>query len=279
MRKIFFAVLAAALLAEGAKAADEPAIRATVQAVRSSHVNAEVVGIVAEILVEEGQRVEEGDVLCRLAASVQQANYDLAVMQAGNRAALKSAEVRLEQAKRDLERATTLTQRGTDSQVDLERAEYNFEVSRIQVEAQRQELEQLRLIAELRKATLDEYTVRAPFSGIVAKKYIELGETTYPLDKRLFHLIDTSKVYIEAHPHIARRAELRHGMRVEVKTAACDETVFEGDVTFIAPVADVGGRSFGIRAVVDNSDGALIPGMNAELYVLPVQTAQAETME
>lgn len=263
-RILIFAALAAAAL--GAGGAEEPVVApGTVRAFRSSYVNAEVVGNVSEILVEEGRRVEEGQVLCKLASAVQKANHDLAKLQAQDETALDATEKRLEQADRDLDRARKLDEGGTGSVVDLEKAQNARDVAAIEVEAQKKELEQLQIIAELRKATLDQYTIRAPFSGIVAEKSVEVGESTYPLDKRLFHIVDTRKVYIEAQPNMSLLGKVETGMQVTVKVRARPGRIFPAEITFIAPTADIGGRSFGIKAIVDNSEGLLMPGMVAEV--------------
>lgn len=263
MNKILiFAALAAAAL--GADGGEEPVVApGTVQAFRSSYVNAEVIGTVSEILVEEGQRVEEGQVLCRLASAVQEANHDLAKLQAEDKTALDATVKRLEQADRDLERAEKLAQDGPGSVVDLEKAQNARDVTAIEVEAQGNELKQLEIIARLRKATLDQYTIRAPFSGVVAEKSIEVGESTYPLNTRLFHIVDTSKVYLKAQPNMSLLGKVETGMQVTATARNHPGRTFPAEITFIAPTADIGGRSFEIKAIVDNSEGLLMPGMLA----------------
>jgi len=276
MRTTLLPALIAVSMAALASSGEEAATQGTVQALRSSYVNAEVVGNVAEILVEEGRRVEEGEVLCRLASAVQKANYDLASLQAKDETALDAARARLAQAERDLARAKTLGEGLAGSEVEVERARYNYDIAAIEVDAKEQELEQLRRVAALRKATLDQYTILAPFSGIVARKFIEVGETTYPLDKRLFHVIDISKVYVEAHPPISHLRDISKGMEVTVEARAVAGRTFTGEVTFIAPSADPGGRSFGIRAIVDNSEGLLMPEMKTDVYFQAADTAETD---
>jgi len=276
MKTTLLPALIAVSMAAVASSSEEAAVQGTVQALRSSWVNAEVIGNVSEILVEEGRRVEEGEVLCRLSSAVQQANYDLARLQAEDETALDAARARLAQAERDLERAKTLGEGLAGSAVEVERARYNYEIAAIEVDAKERELEQLRRVAALRKATLDQYTILAPFCGIVAKKFIEVGETTYPLDKRLFHVMDISKVYVEAHPPISQLRNVRKGMEVTVKARAVADRTFTGEVTFIAPSADPGGRTFGIRAIVDNSEGLLMPEMKTDVYFRAADTAETD---
>jgi RND family efflux transporter MFP subunit len=129
------------------------------------------------------------------------------------------------------------------------------------------ELKRLAALADLRKATLDQSSIRAPFSGIVAEKLIELGETTYPLDKRLFHIIDISKVYVDVHPEIALAKDISVGMKATVTTQHYPEERFPATVTFVSPAVDLGGRSLGIKVLVDNAEGLLRPGMKASVSV------------
>ena len=233
----------------------------TVLAFRSSYVNAQVIGNIREIYVEEGQHVETGSPLCRLDSTVEQANYEYTLHQSQDKTALEGALKADEQAVRDLKRIEDLGTVAT--QVEREQAGYYRDLAAIRVTAEQLKIERLEKLAALRKAEVDRYTVLAPFSGIVARKYAELGETTYPLDKRLIHLIDISKVYVEVHPDIELLREVSVGDEVSVIVELYPEKVFAGEVVFIAPSADLGGGGFALKVLVDNSEGLLKPEMKA----------------
>jgi RND family efflux transporter MFP subunit len=270
MKPILTAMLLSALAAVSSSAPAGESVGpldGTVLAFRSSYVNAETIGIVAEILVEEGQRVETGQELAQLSAEVERANYELALLQSRDDTALRITEANLKQAEKELERDEHLFKEGTIQEAAYEKTRYARDKASLEVESRKMELKRLAALADLRKATLDQSSLRAPFSGIVAEKLIELGETTYPLDKRLFHIIDVSKVYVDVHPEIALAKDISVGMSATVTTQHYAEKRFAATVTFVSPAVDAGGRWLGIKVLVDNGEGLLRPGMKASVSV------------
>lgn len=282
MRRLHLGAVVIIALSAGVLTAAEQLgpLDGTVLALRSSYVNAQSVGIVSKILVEEGQEVQRGEVLAELAAEVDRANWQLAFLQSQDDSNLRIAEAQLQQAEKDLARDKGLFESGTLRETDYERTRYAYDLAVLEVSARERELERLQAIADLRKATLEQSFIRAPFGGVVAAKLVELGETTYPLERRLFHLIDISKVYVEVHPDIALLKDLSVGMRAIVTTTLYPEAKLEGTVTFIAPAADVasGGRTFGFKVLVDNAGGLLRPGMKASATLdLSAEPVEQET--
>jgi RND family efflux transporter MFP subunit len=257
------ALVFAALLSASAAGQEEGALECsgTVLAYRSSFVNSQVIGTAKEILAEEGEHVEEGAPLCRLDSELEKANYEYTRQQSLDDTALLGAEKAFAQANRDLDR---LERSGAGvSEAEREHARYTRDIAEIQVAAEKLKLERLKRLTALRKVELDRNTISAPFSGIVARKFIELGETTYPLDKRLFQLIDISKVYVEVHADIELLRLISTGDAVSVVVDLYPEKTFPGTVTFIAPSADLGGGGFAFKVLVDNPDGLLKPEMKA----------------
>ena len=177
------AALIVALCAGASTAAERIGpLDGSVFALRSSYVNAQSIGIVSQILVEEGQRVEKGQILVQLANEVERANWELAFIQSKDDSNLRIAEARLEQAKKDLERDEGLYKKGTLRETDYEKTRYLCNLAELEVRARQRELERLKAVADLRKATLEQSSIRAPFNGIVAAKFIELGGPDRDLD-------------------------------------------------------------------------------------------------
>lgn len=279
MKRRLSMLLAAILATSGqAFAAVEGPFDGTVHAFRSSQINAPVIANVERIEVEEGQRVNEGDVLCRLDESVAKASYDLALLQSEDDTPLKASRLRLAQAKRGLDRAKELLEEDTISPAELEDAQYAYDMADADVQRKAYDLTRLVAGAVLSKARLDQYTLRAPFSGIIAEKFVEIGEATYPLDKRLFHLIDISKVYVEAHPNVSVLKKVRVGMPAVVTTPLYPDRRFSATVTYISPALDTGGEWFGFKVLVENDEGLLKHAMRVSV-TLAGETAAAAVDE
>lgn len=279
MKRRLSVLLAALLVTSGqVSAADEGPFDGTVRAFRSSLINAPVVANVERIEVEEGQRVNEGDVLCRLGESVAKARYKLALLQSEDDTFLKASQLKLAQAKRDLDRVKALLREKAAATIELEAAQYRYDVADAEVQRKTQELAMFEANAILSKARMDEYTLRAPFSGIIARKFVEIGEATYPLDKRLFHLIDISKVYVEAHPKVSVLKRIRKGMSAVVTTELYPDKRFGARVTYISPALDTGGEWFGFKVLVENDEGFLKHEMKVSV-MLVTETAAAAVGE
>jgi RND family efflux transporter MFP subunit len=253
------AALLVALVACAAAAEDEYVCDGTVQPYRSSYVNAQVVGNIAEICVEEGAQVRAGDPLCRMASEVETKSYEYIISQSVDDTALQTARRSLEQAAASLKRVMDLGE--TTSEVEREHAQYQYDLVKIQVASEQHKLTLYKLLAQQHMANLDRYTVRAPFSGIVAAKLTELGETTSPLEKRLFHIVDISKVYVVARPRIERFKETSVGDEVLVGCEIYPEMTFPARITFVAPSVVPGGKSFIFKALVENPERLLKPEM------------------
>ncbi len=273
------AILLASCLAR-ASADDVQSLDGKVLAFRSSYMNAKIVGNVSQILVEEGQAVERGDVLLTLDDSVEAANYELARVQADDTTALQSAQALRDKTRKDLERTRGLVEKGTIRETELETAEYYHKLAQIQVDSAQKELDRLNKLVALRQAVRDQYTVCAPFSGIIAAKLIELGESSHPTDKRLFLLIDISKVYVEVHTDISLLSEITVGQGVAVTTELYPEKTFPGTVSFISPSADPASATFGFKVLVDNPESLLHPFLTASVSLKsPPDAALEESVQ
>mgnify|MGYP002476317144 FL=1 len=108
--------------------------------------------------------------------------------------------------------------------------------------------------------------VRAPFAGIVAEKRVEAGDTASP-GMPLFVVEDTSKMKVEASVPESSLARLAVGRPVQVRVEAAGEETRQGVLSEILPAGDPRSRTFTVRVVLDNPDGALRSGMFARLII------------
>src|SRR5688572_14989662 len=153
-----------------------------VTARRQATVSAQITGTLTEVLIEEGERVEAGQVLARLEHTAQHARVDEARAQVEQtRAQGKQIESQHDQAERDYQRQLELVERKLVSQQAAETSRTQAEALAAQVVAQ-QRLVDLSL-AQLRSAQVqfDYTTVRAPFAGVITAKAAQVGEIISPL--------------------------------------------------------------------------------------------------
>lgn len=190
-------------------------------------------GRIAEIAFTAGQRVAAGDILVRLDSDIEQAD-------------VRQAEAVLKEVDIALDRARTLhgLKAGKQSTVDelaAKRATAQASLDRAQ-----------------RK--LADRTVRAPFSGIVGLRRVDIGARV-DATTALTTLDDLSEIKIDFKVPERHYGQIAQGQVVTATTVAFPGRSFVGKVSAIDSRIDQVGRAFRVRALVPNPDGALPAGL------------------
>ena len=196
-----------------ARPRDLPATFATtgsLEAKRQVELVAKAQGQVTRLLVEEGDQVKEGDVLAELDPREEKILFE-------------QAEVSVETAQREYERLKSLAAHDLTSAKDLDAA-----AERAERAVYDRDLAQVRL---------DDKIIRAPFSGQVTVRHIDLGQTVAP-GGRLFGLADTSPLEVTLFLPEEVVKDLEPGQPVQITPDVDPDAVLEGTVDRIAPVVD-----------------------------------------
>ena len=153
-----------------------------VTARRRATVSSKITGKVVEVNVEEGRRVARGQVLARLDDSTPRAALALAQAQAeAARRALRENEVRLAQAQLNQRRTAQLLQERIASQSQLDDAKAESDSLEARIAALQEQIRVAERQIEVQQADLDNYVIRAPFSGIAISKDAQAGEMVSPV--------------------------------------------------------------------------------------------------
>jgi RND family efflux transporter MFP subunit len=227
-----------------------PIISGSLTAIREAQVRAETNGPVREIRAEAGQRVSSGAVLAKLDDTALNDAYLSA------RAAQRSAEVALEDARRDLERDTRLHQAGAISERDLER-------SRTQVATAEAASADARSRLVSAQEQLARTTVRAPFAGVVSERGISAGDVVQS-GALLYTVVDPSRMQLEATVPADQLQSLRVGAPVEFTVSGFGSRRFQGRIDRINPSVDPATRQVRIYVTIPNRDQGLVAGLFAE---------------
>jgi membrane fusion protein, multidrug efflux system len=219
----------------------------TVRAFESITVTAKVMGFIAKIEFQEGQKVNAGDMLVALDAEERRADIEAAVAES-RRATAQRNEIATR-----LERALALRRSGagTEAQVD-------------DLTAQVRTLESAIASADARRraaeARLEDLVIRAPFAGRVGTRSVSLGAYLAP-GTRITTLDDLSKVRLDFFVPENLLGRLKEGQVVKATAAAYRDRSFEGKVSVIDPRIDPVTRTVRLTAEFPNPDEALRPGM------------------
>jgi len=243
----------------------------------------EVTGRVAEVLVEEGQRVKQGDLLMRLDQESFAADLDAA--DAGVRSAqieIQSRQARERDLARRLDRQRRLHARGLVGSDAYEQLQSEHEISEIAVAAARQALRQARAQRDRAADRLQRTLFVAPIDGLLVSVDVKPGETVIAgtvniVGSDLMVLADPSVLLAELRVDEADIARIDVGQAVEVFAAAYPQSGLVGDVIHIGssarPLGSSQSLAFRVRVELDPSELKLHPGMSCRAEI---QTDQGE---
>jgi RND family efflux transporter MFP subunit len=143
-----------------------------VTARRAATVSSKVTGKVTEVLIEEGMKVKEGQVLARIDDTNVVASLRLARAQLdSSRAALSETHVRLNEAEQDLRRQTELINKNVVARADYDHSEADALAYKARIEQQQIDVGVAERQVAIWQQQLDDTVLRAPFPGIVTTKH------------------------------------------------------------------------------------------------------------
>jgi membrane fusion protein (multidrug efflux system) len=251
--------------------ADEPAVSVTIAEVvdrpmprylaltgsltpnESSDVAANGAGVVLQTLVERGALVDKGAIVARLDARTAALSTAEAEAQA---AAAKSA---LDVAKVECERVEKLYAANAISGVDYDRQHAQCTNATWQAKVAEAR------VALVRKG-IGDATVRTPFAGMIAERYVSAGEYVQPSSK-VVRVVAIDPLRLEITVPEQSIALVKVGLEVDFRVPAFPDGNFKGAIRYIGPTLRAASRDLVVEAVVPNPDKRLRPGMFATARV------------
>lgn len=254
-----------------------------VTARRQATVSSKVTGKVVEVRIEEGMQVEEGDVLARLDPATAEAAFRLAQAQAAAvESALRETAVRIDEARLELRRARSLTEKAVGSQADLDRAQAQLDALEARLAAQRDELAVARRQVALRAQDLEDTIIRAPFSGVVVSKNAQPGEMISPISAGggftrtgIGTIVDMSSLEIEVDVNEAYINRVAPGQPVRATLDAYPEWQIPAHVITVVPAADRQKATVRVRIGIDATDSRILPDMGVKVAFMTAGDAPA----
>ncbi len=117
-----------------------------------------------------------------------------------------------------------------------------------------------RAAVALAEKALDDTTLRSPFAGYVAERFVNVGEYAAP-DRPAVELVALDRLKLELQLPETDAAKVRRGQEVEAATDAYPELVMRGKVTTVRPLVDAASRRLAVEVAVPNPERKLRPGM------------------
>lgn len=216
-------------------------------------VKAQVPGTLARLTAQRGERVRQGEVLAVIEAE------GIRGQAASAQAAVAAARSARALAERQLESARTLHEAGALSDLEFEQAKTAYESAEAQLAAAQGQ-------ATSAAEQAARATVRAPITGVVSDRLVEIGEAVNPAQP-LYTVVNTDVLELEGQVPVSQAAALEVGQEVVFTIDGYPGRTFRGAVARIEPTADPQTRQLGVYLRLENP-GNLVGGLFATGRVL-----------
>jgi len=243
---------------------------------RAATVSAKITGKVAEVLVEEGTVVKEGQVLARLDDATAQRGLSLAEAQLGSaRRALAETEVRIRQSEINRERLQKLAAQGVSSQQDLDAANADADAFVAHLAAQREDVMVAERQVALQRQNVDDTIIRAPFAGIAVTKDAQPGEMISPVSAGggftrtgICTLVDMKSLEIDVDVNESYIPRVKPGQKAQAVLDAYPEWTIPARVIIVIPTADRQKATVRVRLAFEELDPRILPDMGVKVAFL-----------
>jgi RND family efflux transporter MFP subunit len=250
---------------------------------RQATVSSKVTGKVVKVMLDEGQRVEAGQVIALLDDS----NWRAALAQ--SKAQLQQAEANVASAQNAYEDAKPIFERAQKQKAAAVISAESFDESHAQYDQAHNTLliaqsglEAARAGVEVAQRNLDDTVIRAPFAGIVTEKAAQPGEMVSPISAGggftrtgIGTIVDMNSLEVEVDVSENFINRVTPGQPVTIKLNAYPDWDIPGSVIATIPTADRAKATVKVRIAIKQKDPRIIPEMGARVAFLSENEPQA----
>ncbi len=219
--------------ARNVQTSQERILDAVIEAVKQATVSAQTSGRVIEINYDVDDYAEKGSILLRFRDKEQRARFD-------------SAQAGFEEAQSDFTRTTELFEKKLVAKALLDKAEARLKAARAERDQARENLEHTQ--------------VRAPYSGIVVQRHIEIGETA-AVGQKLFTGLSLESLRATVNVPQDIINVIRNKQQASVSLDRDDSKRVPAESLTISPYADPVTHTFTVRVNLPAGDYQIYPGM------------------
>jgi RND family efflux transporter MFP subunit len=244
-----------------------------VTARRQATVSSKFTGKVTEVLIEEGMRVEAGQVLARLDDSNIRTSYELALAQLESaRTSLKETDALLKEARANLSRTQNLLDRGLSSEAEMDSARAAAESLEAQYERKQADVRVAGKQVAVYEQQLEDTVIRAPFAGVIVAKNAQPGEMISPVSAGggftrtgIGTIVDMASLEIEIDVNEAYINRVQPGQETVATLDAYPDWQIPCHVIAIIPTADRQRATVEVRVGFYELDPRILPDMGVKV--------------
>lgn len=247
-----------------------------VTARRRATVSSKVTGKVVEVNVEEGMEVREGQVLARLDDSTLQAALRLyrAQLEAAKRQ-IPESDVRLAQARVQLQRQERLRKEGLNTPNDIDNAKAEVDSLVARIESAQETVKVAESQIAMQQTAIDDTVIRAPFSGVAISKDAQVGEMISPVSAGggftrtgICTVVDMRSLEIEVDVNESYINRVSAGQPVTAVLDAYPDFQIPARVIAVVPTADRQKATVLVRIGFTALDPRILPDMGVKVTFL-----------
>jgi len=249
---------------------------------RMATVSAKITGKVKEIMIEEGMRVEAGQIMATLDPIDANAQRTLstAQMQAA-RSQVGGVQAQLQEAEANARRLDTLVRQQLVSRAQYEQAVASRDALRAQLQTAQRNAQVAGNQLAIADLGVDNTIVRAPFAGVVIAKAAQPGEIVSPLSAGggftrtgIGTIVDMESLEVEVEVGEAFIGRVQPKMPVEATLNAYQDWKIPAEVIAIIPTADRGKATVKVRIALKEKDPRIVPDMGVKVSFLEAAQPQ-----
>ncbi|WP_374356766.1 efflux RND transporter periplasmic adaptor subunit [Chitinimonas sp.] len=247
-----------------------------VTATRTATVSARTMGVLQLIRVNEGDHIAKNQVIAQLDDTHARIDFEQAQANASLAATrVRQAEIEAMEAERVLARERTLVSANFSSAASLTRLDTALQLKQVALDTARQELQVARIAVQRSQAQLNEYTIRAPFAGVVLERNAQEGETIAPSSAGggftrtgicTIADIESLELVVDINEEMIDRVKPQQRISA-IANGSAGKTI-SGKVLRLEPAADRAKATVKVRIQLAHTDATLLPGMSVRVSFL-----------
>jgi RND family efflux transporter MFP subunit len=247
-----------------------------VTARRRATVSSKVTGKVIEVNVEEGMAVRQGQILARLDDSTLQAALRLyrAQLEAARRQ-IPESDVRLQQARVQLQRQERLRNEGLNTPNDIDNAKAEVDSLIARIGSLQEQVKVAESQIAVQETAIDDTIIRAPFTGVAISKDAQAGEMVSPVSAGggftrtgICTIVDMRSLEIEVDVNESYINRVKDGQPVSAVLDAYPDWQIPGSVITLVPTADRQKATVLVRIAFKQLDPRILPDMGVKVTFL-----------
>ncbi len=263
------------LAAFGPAAAGDGALDCVVQPRSTIKLGSPEEGILEELLVTRGERVEKGQLLARLEMELERYSAELARLRAATDVEIRSGNTQLDFRRKEFKRVIELERKNVVAEKDYDQADVEQRLAELELEAAKTSQRLARVEYKRAKAHLERRSIRSPLDGIVVDVTLSPGEYVHE-QAPLMTIAEIDPLYVEVFAPVARYGSISEGMTAAVEPEEPIGGSYSARVVVVDRVFDPASRTFGVRLELPNPDYALPAGMRCTVRFLDTSETKVD---